>query len=134
MAGMWFIIAALSGLWCVGAGAYGEHQSLSDELREKFRIGVAYQFYHTLALFMVAWLGTRVRSPLIHIAGCIFVIGMVLFSGSLYFMATQGNRSASIVTPYGGMSYMAGWLFLAFLGALWHKRLRPAAPAAIVKD
>ncbi|HMQ16770.1 MAG TPA: DUF423 domain-containing protein [Phycisphaerae bacterium] len=125
---MWFVLTALSGLISVAAGAIGAHWSLSDELRGRFNVGVEYQFYHTLALFLVAWLGARVRSGLVHLAGAAFMLGIILFCGSLYYMGVTGNRSAALVTPYGGMTLMAGWLLLAICGVTWRGRLRPPVP------
>lgn len=130
---MWFVITALSGLVAVAAGAASAHLSLSEELGEKARIGVQYQFYHTLALFMVAWMASRVRSPLVQLSGAAFLLGILCFCGSLYAMARTGNRALATVTPYGGVAFMVGWLLLAICGAIWSKRLRatdaPPAPS-----
>ena len=128
MVGMWFVLTALSGLISVAAGAIGAHWSLSDELRGRFNVGVEYQFYHTLALFRVAWHGESVRWGLLHLAGAAFMLGIILFCGSLYYMGVTGNRSAALVTPYGGMTLMAGWLLLAICGVTWRGRLRPPVP------
>jgi len=125
MAVMWFMVTALCGFAAVAAGAASAHFSLSEELRDQARIGVQYQFYHTVALFMVAWLATRVRSPIVHLSGVAFLLGIVCFCGSLYAMARTGNRALAMITPIGGSAFMLGWLLLALSGAVWHKRLRP---------
>jgi uncharacterized membrane protein YgdD (TMEM256/DUF423 family) len=69
--------------------------------------------YHALALFAVAWAQSRAPSAWGTVAGCLFLIGIVLFSGSLYTMALSGARWLGAITPLGGLAFLAGWLALA---------------------
>jgi uncharacterized membrane protein YgdD (TMEM256/DUF423 family) len=72
------------------------------------------------------WFVLTALSGLISVAA--FMLGIILFCGSLYYMGVTGNRSAALVTPYGGMTLMAGWLLLAICGVAWRGRLRSPAP------
>jgi uncharacterized membrane protein YgdD (TMEM256/DUF423 family) len=78
-----------------------------------FQTGVQYQFYHTLALILVALLLLRFpESGMFLWAGIAFVVGILLFSGSLYALALGGPRWLGPVTPLGGVSFMVGWICL----------------------
>ena len=72
-----------------------------------------YQMFHALALLAVAWACTRWPGALVLASGWLFVAGTVLFSGSLYALALTGVRGLGIVTPFGGLAFLAGWLCLA---------------------
>jgi uncharacterized membrane protein YgdD (TMEM256/DUF423 family) len=116
--------AAISGMLAVILGAFGAHglKKLvpADDI-STFETGVRYQFYHTLALMALAIIFQRYASRFISYAGNCFIIGMLLFSGSLYLLTalqathTVGLRGIGIVTPIGGVFFVAGWLCL-FLG------------------
>ncbi len=69
--------------------------------------------YHALALLAVAWLVSRGNSPPALWAGRLFIIGTVLFSGSLYLIALTGVTGFGAVTPFGGIALLAGWISLA---------------------
>jgi uncharacterized membrane protein YgdD (TMEM256/DUF423 family) len=81
-----------------------------------FETGARYQMYHALALFGAAWMAGRGAPTEALWAGRLFVLGILLFSGSLYAMALTNNRNLGIVTPVGGVALIAGWCLLA-LGA-----------------
>lgn len=121
------IIAALFGILSVAIGAFGAHAiraAVSPDAYEIYETGVRYQFYHTLALLAVAILLTWFPGRLLSLAGIFFIIGIVLFSGSLYLITAlkSADRAISpavgILTPVGGLFFIAGWvmLFVAFLG------------------
>ena len=79
-----------------------------------YQTGVTYQFYHALALFVVVLAISRwPNGNLPPIAGWLFVVGILFFSGSLYLMAFTGQRWLGAVTPIGGVAFIAGWLCLA---------------------
>lgn len=108
-------LGAISAFISVAAGAFGAHAlkgRLPEDLLQAFETGARYQMYHALALFAVAWVLTRWTSPAGSAAGWLFVIGTVLFSGSLYALALTGQRSLGIVTPFGGLAFLAGWACL----------------------
>lgn len=102
-------------LLAVGLGAFGAHAlraRLSPDLLFVFETGVRYHFYHALALFAVAWLSERHPGPLVHGAGWAFVLGIVVFSGSLYLLSATGVRWLGAITPIGGVAFLLGWLLL----------------------
>jgi uncharacterized membrane protein YgdD (TMEM256/DUF423 family) len=79
-----------------------------------WQTGAHYHLMHALALGLVALVVTR--APIARFAGIAFVLGSVLFSGSLYVMALGGPRWLGAVTPFGGLSLLAGWALLAWCG------------------
>ena len=91
------------------------------ELRATFETGARYQMYHALALFAAAWGWARWRQRWFGIAGGCFVAGIVVFSGSLYLLALTNIRALGMITPLGGLAFLAGWACLA-LGALRAER------------
>jgi uncharacterized membrane protein YgdD (TMEM256/DUF423 family) len=113
---LFFSIGALSALIAVAAGAFGAHAlraRLSPEYLAVFETAARYQMYHALALLAVAWASTRWPGALSQWAGWLFVVGTVLFSGSLYALALTGARWLGAITPLGGVAFLLGWLCLA---------------------
>jgi uncharacterized membrane protein YgdD (TMEM256/DUF423 family) len=101
----------------VGAGAFGAHAlraRISPEHLAIFETGARYQIYHALALLAVAWAVSRWPGSLPVFAGWLFVLGSILFSGSLYILALTGARWWGAVTPIGGLAFLCGWLCLVF--------------------
>ena len=108
-----FIIigSAMAGL-AVAAGAFGAHalkDLVSPERLDVFDTAVRYQMMHALALLLVAALAVDKESGLLRYAGVCFVLGTVLFSGSLYALVLSGVTGFGAVTPLGGVSFLAGW-------------------------
>ena len=105
------VIAALSGFIAVALGAFGAHglkPHLSAEAMQWFETGNRYHFYHTFALLAVGLLFVN-DSKLLRYAGFSFLLGIVLFSGSLYVMAITGMKTLGLITPIGGLAFLAGW-------------------------
>lgn len=99
----------------VALGAFGAHGlkvRLSADSLAIWETAARYHAYHALALFAVAWLATRDPHKFVFWAGCCFVGGIVIFSGSLYALAVTGMRKLGALTPLGGLLLMLGWLFL----------------------
>lgn len=112
---LFFIIGSLSACLAVAAGAFGAHalkSRLSADLLDIFEIGVRYQMYHALALLSVAWACSRWPGSLTTASGWLFVIGTVIFSGSLYILSMSGVRWFGAITPIGGVAFLAGWVCL----------------------
>jgi uncharacterized membrane protein YgdD (TMEM256/DUF423 family) len=112
---IFFSLGALSAFLSVASGAFGAHAlrtRLSLELLTVFETAARYQMYHALGLLAVAWAATRWPGSLVHWAGWLFVVGTILFSGSLYALALTGSRWWGAVTPFGGVSFLAGWACL----------------------
>lgn len=117
-----FLVAgALSGAISVALGAFGAHslkQIVSSDAVTTFETGVRYQFYHTFALILVAVLYERYPNKWMVWSGNSLIAGVILFSGSLYLLtalhATQmvGLRKIGLITPFGGLFLIAGWLLL----------------------
>lgn len=110
------LIAGISGFLAVALGAFGAHalrKRLSPENLAVFQTGVQYQMIHTLAILAVALLQFWASSNLLMmLAGWLFVIGIILFSGSLYLLAVTKNRAFGPITPLGGLAFLAGWVCL----------------------
>ena len=113
-----FSIGAVSAFIAVAAGAFAAHglkSRLSPEMLTTFEVGARYQMYHALALIAAAWAQTRWPGTLTTTSGWFFVIGTVLFSGSLYLLSLTGLRWFGAITPLGGLAFLAGWLCLAWV-------------------
>lgn len=110
------LMGAVFAFLAVGLGAFGAHGlsgRLSASELEIFETGVRYQMYHALGLLAVAWIFTRWPGTGVVWSGWLFAAGIVVFSGSLYFLATTGPRWLGAITPLGGMAFLAGWALLA---------------------
>jgi uncharacterized membrane protein YgdD (TMEM256/DUF423 family) len=111
-----FAAGSFSALVAVAAGAFGAHGlrgRLAPDMLTIFETGARYQMYHSLALLAVAWACTRFRGALPPAAGWLFLVGIVIFSGSLYVLAMTGQRWFGAITPFGGAAFLAGWTLLA---------------------
>lgn len=111
-------VAAIFGGLSVMAGAFGAHAlsgKISDRAIEIFETGARYQMYHALALFLIAVLLRTSQSsqPLMNLAGSAFIIGVAIFSGSLYALSLTGIKWLGAITPLGGVALIAGWGCLA---------------------
>ena len=115
---LFFVLGSASALCAVALGAFGAHAlkaRLAPEMLAVFETGVRYQLTHALALLAVAWACTRwPGSTAIAASGWLFVVGSVLFSGSLYALAVSGVRGLGAITPLGGLAWLLGWALLAW--------------------
>jgi uncharacterized membrane protein YgdD (TMEM256/DUF423 family) len=133
MPGKWIaIVGALLAAAGVGLGAFGAH-GLEDYLRQLrgeenlakrvawFDTAVRYQLYHALGMIAVAALAAGQASGWHRGAAALFVVGILLFSGSLYAMTFAGDewRKLGMVTPLGGLAFIAGWVLVAV--AAWQR-------------
>ena len=110
-AGVLGAAAVLGGL-AVAAGALGAHylkDQLGPQQLDTWATAAQYQMYHALALLVVARLISRRSTPLLRAAVWFFVLGIVLFSGSLYALALTGETWLGYFTPAGGVALVAGW-------------------------
>jgi uncharacterized membrane protein YgdD (TMEM256/DUF423 family) len=117
---LFFVLGSVLAGLAVGLGAFGAHglrATLSSDDLSTFEIGVRYQMYHALALIAVAWAASRWESTSIVVAGWAFVVGILIFSGSLYLLVITGPRWLGAITPIGGVALLVGWALLAW-GAL----------------
>ena len=121
MAKFSLVFAALYGLLAVALGAFGAHAlkaRLDEQALNVYSTAVQYQFYHALALFGVAILLLQFpASTLLRSSAWLFVIGVLVFSGSLYLLTFSGQRWLGAITPLGGLAFIAAWACL--LAAAW---------------
>ena len=113
---IWLLLGAVNGLLAVAFGAFGAHglkaRAGAAEL-SAFETGAQHHMYHALALLALAWVASQNSTSLTMAAGWGFSIGILLFSGSLYYLGITGSRSLVLVTPIGGVAFLIGWLCLA---------------------
>jgi uncharacterized membrane protein YgdD (TMEM256/DUF423 family) len=118
-----FGLGAISAALAVGLGAFAAHglrARISPDALATFETGARYHMYHALALLAVAWACGRWPSAWASAAGWLFVVGTVLFSGSLYLLSVTGVRALGAITPFGGLAFILGWVALAW--AAWTGR------------
>jgi len=110
------IIAAVLGAISVGIGAFGAHglkaTLLANERLDTFETAVKYQFYHTLAIFIIGLLMYRISDDLLPYAALAMLIGIMFFSGSLYILSITNTGVWGAVTPVGGLFLIIGWVLL----------------------
>jgi uncharacterized membrane protein YgdD (TMEM256/DUF423 family) len=117
MARRFGVAGAVFGLLGVTLGAFGAHvlqDRLSPADLATFDTGVRYQMYHTLALLFVALMTAKRETRALCLAGWGFLVGIVVFSGSLYGLTLFGLRWLGAVTPLGGLAFLVGWGALAW--------------------
>jgi uncharacterized membrane protein YgdD (TMEM256/DUF423 family) len=121
VAKLFLSLGALAGLLAVALGAFGAHAlrgRLDEYARGVFETAVQYHFYHALALALVGvLLLSQPATALLKSSGWLFLIGIAVFSGSLYLLAITGIKWLGAVTPLGGLAFIAGWGCLA--AAAW---------------
>ena len=115
------LTGAALGALAVVLGAFGAHELkkiVPPDTVTTFQTGVLYQMYHAIALLAVAIIFERYPNKLIKWSGTCFIAGIILFSGSLYIITalkateTVGLNGIGIITPFGGLFFIAGWLLL----------------------
>lgn len=118
MAKYFIFLGSINAFLAVGLGAFGAHglkSRISPEMLEIYQTGVQYHIFHALGLILIGiiahWLS---ESNLILWSGALILAGIVVFSGSLYILSITGIRSFGAVTPIGGVTFLAGWILMAF--------------------
>lgn len=115
------IIGAINAFLAVALGAFGAH-GLADRLEPKYleiwKTGVNYQMFHALGILAVAAiLGKYAASSLFSWSGWLMLVGIILFSGSLYVLSLTKINMIGAITPIGGVCFLAAWLLLV-IGAV----------------
>ena len=114
---LFLILGAINGFLAVGLGAFGAHGlegKVSEKMLGTWEKAVNYQMFHTMALFITGFLAGKIEGGSILWAGWLFFIGILLFSGSLYVYSTTGIKSLAMITPFGGLTFLAGWILLGY--------------------
>ena len=126
---IWIAVAGLLGAVGVGMGAYASHglgfiedATVREAARATLQTAVQQQMIHALALLGVGALALRAESRLLALAGLLFTVGVLLFSGLIYLRIFTGVEALRPLVPWGGTCLIAGWLALAAAGLT----LRPA--------
>jgi uncharacterized membrane protein YgdD (TMEM256/DUF423 family) len=110
-------------------GAFGAHslkKMVDPDAVSTFQTGVQYQVYHSFALLITGIVYERFPVKWLKWAGAAFIIGIILFSGSLYLLTalkaadSVGLKGIGIITPFGGLFFIAGWLL--FFAAMLKKK------------
>jgi uncharacterized membrane protein YgdD (TMEM256/DUF423 family) len=116
------MLAAMLGLLGVAAGAFGAHAIAGEQAKGWVATGAQFQMIHVFAMLAcVAF--ARWGAPLALRAAPLFLAGIVLFSGSLYALALGAPRAVAMLAPFGGLSFMVGWIVLAIAGwTLWRRQ------------
>src|SRR5699024_4888779 len=111
------LIGALYGFLSVALGAFGAH-ALEDKLSENmlniWEKAVHYQMFHSLIIITSGLALIKYESDALLSAGLMFVIGFLLFAGSLYSYSTSGIRMMAIVSPFGGVIFLVGWVLFGY--------------------
>lgn len=114
---LFLFLGALNGFIAVALGAFGAHGlegTISEDAIANWEKAVQYQMYHALALFATGLLFAKIQRLSLSWSGWLFFIGIILFSGSLYAYALTGVTSIALVTPFGGVAFLIGWVLLGY--------------------
>ena len=119
----WLVTASLLAGLAVAAGAFGAHglkKLVEPQYVDTFKTGAQYQFYHALAIGIATLISQFIDNQWIRRVNWSFLLGIILFSGSLYILTlgkvlnTEGVNWFGIITPLGGLFFLFGWLSLAW--------------------
>jgi uncharacterized membrane protein YgdD (TMEM256/DUF423 family) len=121
---LFLAIAALFGGLSVAGGAFATHalrSRLPSRALEIFETGARYQMYHALALLLLVLLMSQADAPtpLMVTAGWAFIVGVLLFSGSLYGLSLSGIKWFGAIAPLGGAAFLVGWGCIAIAALNW---------------
>lgn len=112
---LFLLLGAINGFLAVALGAFGAHGlegKLTEQQLNTWEKAVDYQMFHTAALLVVGLLLSKLNSTSLTWSGWMFLIGIILFSGSLYLYSTTSIRTLAMITPIGGVSFLIGWILL----------------------
>lgn len=118
------ILGALNTFLCIALGAFGAHglkRVLSADMLTVYHTGVQYHFYHAFGIIIIGLLLLHFpKSRLIPISGWLMMVGIILFSFSLYVLSVTGMRGLGMITPFGGVSFLSAWGLLIY--AIWKEK------------
>jgi len=118
---IFLLLGAINTFICIALGAFGAHglkHVLTSDMLAIYHTGVQYHFYHAIGLLFIGLLLLHfAKSRLIQLSGWFMLLGIILFSVSLYIMSLTGIREIGIITPFGGVSYLIAWTVLSV--AIW---------------
>ncbi|MFJ7310378.1 DUF423 domain-containing protein [Peribacillus frigoritolerans] len=112
---LFVILGALNGLIAVALGAFGAHGlegKIPDKYLETWQTAVQYQMFHAVGLLVLGLLAGKISSPLINWSGWLMLIGIILFSGSLFVLSVTQIKVLGAITPLGGVSFLVAWVLM----------------------
>ena len=116
MSKLFIIIGAINAMLVVILGAFGAHglkAKLSFEMMAVYQTGVQYHFYHAIGLILIGVIAFHLpASAFLKWSGWIMLVGIILFSGSLYILALNKTLWLGVITPIGGIAFIVSWLLL----------------------
>jgi uncharacterized membrane protein YgdD (TMEM256/DUF423 family) len=113
----WLFIASVNGALAVLAGAFAAHalqHRLDQPFVSAFTTGAHYHLIHAVAMGLAALAARGAARMYAEVAALLFLVGILLFSGSLYMLALTGVRTFAYITPLGGIALVLGWAVLAW--------------------
>ncbi|MEV5116035.1 DUF423 domain-containing protein [Peribacillus frigoritolerans] len=112
---LFVILGALNGFIAVALGAFGAHGlegKIPDKYLETWQTAVQYQMFHAVGLLVLGLLAGKIDSPLINWSGWLMLIGIILFSGSLFVLSVTQIKVLGAITPLGGVSFLVAWVLM----------------------
>ncbi|MFJ7752749.1 DUF423 domain-containing protein [Peribacillus muralis] len=112
---LFIILGAINGFIAVALGAFGAHGlegKIPDKYLETWQTAVQYQMFHAVGLLVIGLLAGKISSPLINWSGWLMLIGIILFSGSLFVLSVTQIKMLGAITPLGGVSFLAAWVLM----------------------
>jgi uncharacterized membrane protein YgdD (TMEM256/DUF423 family) len=112
---LFIILGALNGFIAVALGAFGAHGlegKIPDKYLETWQTAVQYQMFHAVGLLVIGLLAGKISSPLINWSGWLMLIGIILFSGSLFVLSVTQIKVLGAITPLGGVSFLVAWVLM----------------------
>ncbi|PLT30291.1 DUF423 domain-containing protein [Peribacillus deserti] len=110
------LLGAINAFLAVALGAFGAHGlegKISDKYLETWKTAVHYQMFHASGLLIIGILASTLKAGnLLNWSGWLMLIGIILFSGSLYILSVSGIKVLGAITPLGGVSFLAAWVLL----------------------
>ncbi len=117
MAKFYLALGSINAILVVLIGAFGAHglkAKLTVENMAIFQTGVQYHFYHAVGLILVGLIAWHIpTSPYLRWSAWLMIMGIILFSGSLYALSITNIRWLGMITPVGGMAFIIAWLLLS---------------------
>ena len=118
------LLGAINTFFCIALGAFGAHglkNILTSDMLAIFHTGVQYHLYHALGLLFIGILLLHyAKSRLIELSGWLMLLGIVLFSVSLYVLSLTEISAIGMITPFGGVSFLLAWAVLTV--AIWKEQ------------
>ncbi|MEC0248101.1 DUF423 domain-containing protein [Paenibacillus chitinolyticus] len=115
---LFMMLGSINMFLAVALGAFGAHMlktKISADMLAVYQTGVQYHMIHAVGLIAIGLAADRLaqNQTLVNASGWAILIGIILFSGSLYVLSLSGIKVLGAITPFGGVAFLAGWVMLA---------------------